>query len=171
MLARIKNIMQIGREYVLTLTTSDISGFEAVSEVDIKKVTKKRSLSANAYFHVLSGMIADKLGVSKAYAKNFLLGRYGQRETDDNGNPITLAVRDDIDIMEREDIHTVLVGYFYTEDGEEYRTYEVVRGSHTYTTEEMAVLINGAISEAKEIGGIEVLPPHELERMGVCKSQ
>ena len=170
MIAKIKNIMQIGKEYILTLTTSDITGLESLSEVEIKKVTKKRSLSANAYFHVLSGMIADKLGVSKAYAKNFLLARYGQRDVDEDGEPIQLAVIDraDIDLMEREDIHTALVGYDITYNiyGEAVvsNIYDVVRGSHTYTSEEMSVLIDGTVSEAKELG-IETLPPHELERM------
>lgn len=190
MIARIKDVIKQGGEYVLTVVAPDITGFENVAQIEISKPTKKRSLSANSYFHVLSGKIADKVGVSKAYAKNFLLARYGQREYDENGDPINLAVREGIDLMEREDIHTAYIGTrtlqvmreeciggecprygldcfgdveCYAE--EERDVYEVVRGSHTYTSEEMSVLISGTIAEAKEIGGIEVLPPEEVKRL------
>ena len=46
----------------------------------IKPFRKKRSLSANAYFHVLVTKIAEKVGTSKAEAKNLMIGRYGQPE-------------------------------------------------------------------------------------------
>ena len=44
--------------------------------VIIKPFHKKRSLSANAYFHVLVTKIAEKVGTSKAEAKNLMIGRY-----------------------------------------------------------------------------------------------
>lgn len=47
--------------------------------IAIKPFRKKRSLSANAYFHVLVTKIAEKVGTSKAEAKNLMIGRYGQR--------------------------------------------------------------------------------------------
>lgn len=37
--------------------------------VEIKQYREKRSLSANAYFHVLVGKLADKLGTSNAYMR------------------------------------------------------------------------------------------------------
>jgi hypothetical protein len=39
-----------------------------------------------------------------------------------------------------------------------------MRGSHTYDSREMSRLIDGTVSEAKELG-IETLSPAELERM------
>lgn len=45
-----------------------------------------------------------------------------------------------------------------------YRTYLMLRGSHTYDTKEMSVLINGLVEECKE-QGIETLTPDELRRM------
>ena len=50
-------------------------------------------------------------------------------------------------------------------DGCSYRTYQLLRGSHEYNSEEMAVLIDGLIYECKSVGGIETLPPKELERL------
>ena len=45
-----------------------------------------------------------------------------------------------------------------------YRTYMMLKGSSEYDTKEMSHLIDGLVSECKEMG-IETLPPEELERM------
>ena len=52
--------------------------------IEVKQWRRKRSLDANAYFHVLVGKIADELRISKARCKNILIGRYGQPEVLDN---------------------------------------------------------------------------------------
>lgn len=49
-------------------------------------------------------------------------------------------------------------------DGVMYRTYIMLRGSSDYDTKEMSELIDGLVTEAKQLG-VETLPPHELERM------
>ena len=51
-----------------------------------------------------------------------------------------------------------------TEDGKEYVYYKVFRGSSTYDTKEMSILVDGVVSECQE-QGIETLPPAELEKM------
>ena len=48
--------------------------------------------------------------------------------------------------------------------GAMYRTYMMLKGSSEYNTKEMSHLIDGLVSECKEMG-IETLPPEELERM------
>ena len=50
------------------------------------------------------------------------------------------------------------------DNGKLYRVYIVMKGSHQYDTKQMATLIDGVVSEAKEMG-IETIPPQELERM------
>ena len=40
----------------------------------------------------------------------------------------------------------------------------MMRGSHTYDSGEMSILIDGVVQEAKQLG-IETLTPNELERM------
>lgn len=79
--------------------------------IEVKEFRQKRSLNANAYFHVLAGRLADVLGTSKPY-----------------------------------------------------RVYLLLRGSHTYNTQEMSRLIDGTIQDAKE-QGIETATPDELRRM------
>lgn len=162
--------MQLGKDIIVTIVTSSCE-FQGNEVVEVKKQSKKRSLSANAYFHLLSDKIADVMGVSKAYAKNFLLARYGQRERDENGEYIILEVKEGLDLLEREDIHTALYGSKFVpaeyppyEEDEVHDLYVVVRGSHTYDSKEMSVLINGTVSEAKELG-IETMTPQEIARL------
>jgi hypothetical protein len=50
------------------------------------------------------------------------------------------------------------------DDGILYYRYKVMRGSHTYNTKEMSVLIDGVVQEAKNLG-TETLPEKELERI------
>ena len=145
-----------------TDSIDEINGLEGLLNFVIKKVTHKRSLNANAYFHVLVGKIAEKLNCSKARAKNEMLGRYGQREMTDKGQLI-ISVRSDIDMMEREDLHCVRVGYGRV-NGVEFTHWAIVRGSHTYDNLEMNALITGTVDEAKELG-IETLSPDEIERL------
>lgn len=145
-------------------SVDEITGISGKIRVIVKRITRKRSLNANAYFHVLVGKIAEaqKPPISKAKAKNILLGRYGQREITDKG-PLLISVRSDIDMMEKEDLHCVPVGYGKIKNTE-FTHYALVRGSHTYDNREMAVLIDGTIEDAKELG-VETLSPAEIERM------
>lgn len=140
----------------------EIRGLKDTVKISVKRLTQRRSLNANAYFHVLVGKIAEKLNISKARAKNELLGKYGQRELTDKGQLI-ISVRSDIDMMEREDLHCVPVGYA-TLNGTEFTHWAIVRGSHTYDNLEMNALLTGTVDEAKELG-IETESPDEIERM------
>ena len=143
-------------------SVDEINGFEGMLNITAKRITQRRSLNANAYFHVLVGKIAEKLNISKARAKNELLGRYGQREIDNSGQVI-ISVRSDIDMLEREDLHCVPVGYA-TLNGKDFTHWAIVRPSHTYDNLEMNALITGTVDEAKELG-IETESPAEIERM------
>lgn len=143
-------------------SADELNGISGMIKIIVKKVNYKRSLTANAYFHVLVGKIADELGIPKATVKNILLGKYGQREVYDSG-PLIITVRSDIDMLNREDLHCVAAGYG-TIKGKDYTHWAVIRGSHTYDTKEMSALIDGSVSDAKELG-IETLSPAEIERM------
>ena len=141
----------------------EIRGMEE-KELSIEITTKrnKRSLNANAYFHVLMGKIAEKLKISKQRAKNLLLAKYGQREILEDG-PLIISILSNVDMLEREDIHCVPVGYGEV-NGKDFTHWAVLKPSHEYDTKEMAELIDGTIEDAKELG-IETLSPAELERM------
>lgn len=121
---------------------------------EIKEYHKKRSLNANAYAWALIGKIADVLRSSKDEIYLEMLKKYGQSEI--------VSVLSDINVT----------GYFkYFEEiatmqlqGKNFTHYKVFKGSSEYDSREMAVLIDGIISEAKELG-IETLPNDEIERI------
>lgn len=131
--------------------------------VVLKKWRKKRSLDANAYYWALVSKIAEKTRTSKEEVHNLMLRRYGQPMKEEDGTAVILSVLDNIDLSKNEDIHVKPIGHG-TVQGRHFTHYLLLRGSHTYDTHEMSVLIDGVVSEAKEMG-IETLPPEELERM------
>ena len=151
---------------IATEPVDDINELAKLDELDViaKKHRKKRSLDANAYFHVLVGKIADNLKISKTRCKNILIGRYGQQEFLEEGQPVILKTNISVEkMLEQEFLHCMPCGC-KQENGYEVVFYKVFRGSHTYNSKEMSVLIDGTVQEAKDLG-IETIPPAELERM------
>lgn len=128
-------------------------------ECDIRR--NKRSLNANAYFHVLCQKVAEMTSQSLTEVKNQTIAEYGQIDTEMG----SLILRDDIDWRQLQTIHLHPTSATkILDDNRLYRVYLVMRGSHTYDTREMAKLIDGIVQEAKAVG-VETLPPAELERM------
>ena len=120
-------------------------------QITIEKPKKKRSLSANAYFHVLVGEIAEALIISKAYAKNQMICKYGQIELLDD-EPLIYKSNAPWEYMrEQEFIHANPVK-FAEENGKQVTFYKIFRGSHTYNQEEMRLLIEGTVADAKDLG-------------------
>lgn len=121
---------------------------------EIKEHKEKRSLNANAYAWSLISKIADALRMSKEECYFLMLKRYGQSEI--------VSVLSEIDVS----------GYFKyyepiataTLQGKEFTHYKIFKGSSEYDTREMSILIDGIVSEAKEMD-IETLPPGEVERI------
>ena len=121
---------------------------------EIKEHREKRSLNANAYAWALIGKIADAMRISKDECYLLMLKRYGQHEL--------VSVLSEVN----------MAGYFkYYEEagssilhGKGFTHYRLFKGSSEYDTREMAILIDGIVSEAQELG-IETLPPDELKRL------
>lgn len=134
---------------------------EELLNVDIKKYRKKRSLNANAYFHTLVDKIAEAQGVSHSEIHNELIAEYGVADMDIKN----LILDDEIPWKKLDSIHLrPTTATKIMDNGKLYRVYIVMKGSHTYDTKEMSHLIDGTVTEAKELG-IETLTPDELERM------
>lgn len=130
-------------------------------EYECVKKRKKRSLQANAYFHVLCQKVAEKTNQSTTEVKNQIISDYGQ--VDKNCGEIIL--RDDIDWRRLDTLHVHPTTATRTLDnGKLYRVYYIMRGSHTYDTKEMSILIEGIVQEAKAVG-VETLTSRELEQM------
>ena len=140
---------------------------EAVWE--IKKHRKKRSLDANGYYWKLVTEIAEATKVSKNEVHNVLLRRYGQAQGID-GRLVTVYIPDTEKAAKQalmaEDYHIKPTSYVQVgSKGQVFRQHIMLRGSRTYDSREMAILIDGAISEAEQLG-IQTLTPAELERYG-----
>lgn len=135
-----------------------------VLDIIVKKHRKRRSLDANAYFHLLVGKIADSLSMSKIRCKNILIARYGQPDYIEPGMPIILKTNVGVDkMLEQEFLHCSPCKTI-EEGGTLVVFYKVYRGSHTLDSKEFSILLEGTIQEAKALG-IETLPPNELKRM------
>lgn len=166
-------LVDIKRDYktqepVITfIVHEDVARHEELNEKELRlKIAQKkdiRSLDSNDYFHVLNRELARRLNVSEAYMKNELLGRYGCKEyIDDKVTTITTQIEPQ-KIMENSFLHVQCFD-IRVKNGITWYSYYVLRGSHTYTTQEMAKLIDGTISECKE-QGIETAPPDDLAKM------
>lgn len=132
-------------------------------DIEIKVHREKRSLNANGYFHVLVGKIADEIGRSKTYVKNDLITSYGQQLIIDN-EPVSIKTQIPPDLMwETETLHCLFVGT-KTENDKTLYFYNVFRGSHTYDTKEMSVLIDGTVQIAKDMG-IDTMTNAQLEQL------
>lgn len=148
------------------------SGVDKLPEGDLSLTLEpfhgKRSMTANAYYWVLVGKMAKQMRVPQSYVHNMLLREYGVLELI-GGQNVIMTIPDSRDADEKvltSDLyHLRPTSRFHRSDsGDWFRDYLVIRGSSTYDSAEMAALIDGAVSEAKDLG-IETLPPEELERM------
>lgn len=121
---------------------------------EIKEWHAKRSLNANAFAWSLIGKIADCLRSSKDEVYLMELRKYGQSEM--------ISVVKGIDVR----------GYFKYFDeigtghvqGKEFMHYRVYKGSSEYDSREMAVFIDGIISDAESMD-IPTLPEKEITRL------
>lgn len=133
-------------------------------DVEIKQHKEKRSLDANAYYWLLVGKIRKATGDSNNRIHNMMLDRYGELERMPDGTLIPFCIRDDIDHLEFPYPHLKPTQKTLAKGDKLYRWYYQIKGSSEYNTAEMSHLIDGIVSECKEMG-IETLPPEELERM------
>lgn len=123
---------------------------EPVLDVELKKHREKRSLSANAYFHVLVNKIAAETGESDDEVKRRLVVSYGALARDKDGHVVGIKLPAAVDATE---IYQY-VRYYETrqENGKDFACYFVYKDTHRMDTKEFAHLVDGAITEAKELG-------------------
>ena len=155
--------------FVLDASAADIEKYSDKDlSVEFKKYSEKRSLDANAYYWVLVSKLAKTLEVSNNYIHNDMLRKYGQIELID-GKPMYLVLKAteeaETAVDEAETYHLKPTAQVKAgKDGELYRTYMMLKGSHEYDTQAMSRLIKGLANECTSLG-IEVLTPEELARM------
>jgi hypothetical protein len=124
--------------------------------VEIKQLFNQRSLDANSYCWVIISKIADVIRTNKDDLYIEMLKRYGQREP-----KLISVVSDAVDIIYRAtQNHCCEVGESEL-NGKVFKHLAILIGSSQYDSKSMAILIDGIVSEAKELD-IETMPPAEL---------
>ena len=122
---------------------------EPVLDVEIKKHREKRSLSANAYFHVLCNKISAETGESEDAVKRRLVVSYGALARDKDGKPVGLKLPPTADPS---DFYPYVRLYeTRKENGKDYSCYFVYKESHKMDSKEFARLVDGAIEEATAV--------------------
>lgn len=135
---------------------NDLLKDEKLKECKIGHKKKRRSLNANSYAWTIITQIADKLRVSKEEIYLQMLKRYGQSSV--------------ISIVD-EAVPIFLKSVKYAEEfgkgtinGKDFTHIKVYMGSSEMDTKEMAILIDGIVSEATELK-IPTMTPGEIERI------
>lgn len=124
------------------------------TKYELKEYKEKRSLNANNYAWALMVEIGNRLNLSKEDVYKQMLMDYGQSTM--------ISVLADIDVN----------GYFkyYQEagrstlNGKEFIHYKVYKGSSEYNTKEMSILIDGIVSECKQLD-IETKSPEDIKSL------
>lgn len=123
---------------------------EGELDITVKKYRAKRSNDANAYFWKLCTEIAKAIKSDKDTVYLLQLSKYGTYT--------------DVEIL-TEAFEDLKRAYRYVEQiGEEYKGKVVARcyvGSSLYNTQEMTVLIDGTVQDAKDLG-IQTWTPDEI---------
>ncbi len=143
----------------LLLDTNELDTVRALKNedklnIDLKKYRKKRSLNSNNYAWELITQIANVIRSNKEEVYLLMLKRYGQSQM--------ISVLKEIDV-------TKFLKYYEeagesTLNGKVFKHYKVYTGSSEMDTKEMSILIDGIVSEAKELG-IETMPEGELKSL------
>lgn len=136
---------------------------------EVKEKKEGRTLTQNAYYWTLLGKIAERLRMSRTECHNRMLREYGKPWLDED-DQITVKYKPDTEeafekMMRSDAYHLAQTTKTKTgKDGTVYRRWVLLLPSHLMNTEEMSVLVDGAVEEAKALG-IETLPPYKLEEI------
>ena len=117
----------------------------------VERVQQSRSLDANAYFHVLCDKIAKKTGLTLEDVKFNMVVDYGTPQCE-------------ISIPQSVKIADIWPYARYIGEHGNNAQYLLYKQTHTLTTGEMTLLINGTISEAQSLG-ICTMTPIELAKL------
>ena len=132
---------------------------EDLLDIEIKKHTEKRSLNANAYFHLLINKLARKEDTSDEEMKIKMNMQYGTIATDPEGKILGCKLPKGTDIKQ-----FYPYAQWYKEDKDGCDCYLFYKRTHLLNKSEFSKLINGVVSECKD-SGIETLDEIELKKL------
>lgn len=128
-------------------------------DIQVEKWSDKRSLQANAYFHVLCNKIAEVTKSSMDDVKKLLVSQYGTLARGSDGKYMAVKVPKNTEI---EKVYPYVRHIGTDENGLD--MYLFFKHTADLNKDEMNRLIQGTVDEAKALQ-IETLTPAELEQM------
>lgn len=171
---RLIDIVQDVRNKVFRITFEVMQiprGIDAFMDIPLRISMKhwrnNRSISANAYYWVLVGKIADTIKRPQSVVHNVLLRQYGVLDIVD-GESLTVFIPDtdeaENEVLKKETYHLRPTSKTVEGKNGRLRAYRIMLGSSYYDTKQFSTLLDGAIQECKDMG-IETLPEDEIRRM------
>lgn len=164
----VDHVMLANGEQRLTIQTKDdLRGlYDQLHDhdvaADVRRYRLPRSLDANAYFHLLVNRIAATVGSSDDDVKRELVVKYGTIETDENGSTIGAMLPAGADV---DRFHPYTRCFKSMElNGKQYRCYLFYKHTRDLDSAEMSRLIDGTVSEAKQLG-IETMTPDQIREL------
>jgi len=127
-------------------------------DIEIKKHRQVRSLTANAYFHVLCNELARVHKTSDDEMKQALVVKYGALKRDSNGKLCGAM------IPKGQDVGEYYPYYRWIGETDTCDKYLFYSRTHEMDSKDFATLLDGTISDCKE-NGIETLPPREIKAL------
>lgn len=159
----------------ITKTTSEMIMFLATqpheTKWDLTEHKERRSRSQNAYYWELAGKVAVKttrFGANVNQIHNRNLRELGLTER--MNDQLVCVYIPDTDEAEKAALNAESYHIKPTsqtkvgKDGQVFRCYVMLRGSHTFNTSEMSALVDLMVQQAKSVD-VETLPPQELEHI------
>lgn len=132
----------------------------------VKPFREKRTIIQNKYYWKLLEKLKNVLRIGDDEAHVLMLKAYGQIAEDENGNKIIFSLMSHIAPVGILKYSKELGKKTLNVDGKdvEFTHYKALKGSSEMSTLEMSILIDGLISECKEVG-IETDTPQEIARL------
>lgn len=166
MRGRIQSIARgIDGNWMITFSISPTSIGEARKYYDfgkdlsisLKEWRDKRSLTANAYFHVLVNKLASAMNINDDECKRWLVLSYG-----------TVAERNELPVMITLPKGTDPLDYYpyckWIYGDETSDSYQLYKQTHVLDSKEFSRLLDGTVQECKE-QGIETMSEDEIRRL------
>lgn len=149
------------KQTAATIRTGLANGKERLT-VAVEWYKEKRSLNANAYFHVLVDKIAEAMQLGADETKVKMVLEYGAIATE-CGEPVIVALPKSANVADYYK-YAKWIADFTAKNKKPYSQYVFYKHTHTLDKAEMKRLIDGVVYEAKELG-IETRAPEELANL------
>lgn len=150
------NLRTLTEEFLLAMKE------EKTYKLILQEEKQDRSLTQNAYFHVLVGEIAKATKQSNEEVKKELVLRYGVVDTDESRKPVGFLLMDG---LSPESIFPYCRRLKeQTINGKTFVQWLCYKRTHEMDSNEFSRLIDGTVSEANDLG-IQTMTPEEIARL------